>query len=252
MTVGGGVAAAFAPATAVVCVNGPAYPNERRFPLRPPAIAPGRSGALAWVVLVGAPVAAMLLLAGGRWVVGGIVAVRRVLAAAVGGRALHGLARRWLVVVPAGLVIHDPLSLADPVLFQRAAIAGLGPAPAQAERSRRPDVGRFGLALELRLTEPTGLLVIDRPGRRPTAETVTTERDPHRPHPRRGRPRRSDRPRLPGQLKRAPENEAQDEADEEHECDGHHRLTGRCVAARHLAGAHVATAAPSTLVSARS
>ena len=30
--------------------------------------------------------------------------------------------------VPAGVVVHDPLTLADPVLFQRPAVARLGPA----------------------------------------------------------------------------------------------------------------------------
>ncbi len=76
----------------------------------------------------------MLLLAGGRWVVGGIVAVVGCFAAAVAGRALHGLARRWLVVVPAGLVIHDPL-LAWPTRCcssVRRSLA-LGPAPAEAD-----------------------------------------------------------------------------------------------------------------------
>jgi hypothetical protein len=33
--------------------------------------------------------------------------------------ALHGLSRRWGVLVPAGFVIVDPLTLSDPVLFLR-------------------------------------------------------------------------------------------------------------------------------------
>ena len=35
------------------------------------------------------------------------------------GRALHQLTQRWLVFVPAGLVVHDHLSVGDPVLFTK-------------------------------------------------------------------------------------------------------------------------------------
>ena len=52
-------------------------------------------------------------------------------------RALHGLSRRWIVFVPAGLVIHDPLTMSDAVLFPRRSIVSLGPAdPADAARPR--------------------------------------------------------------------------------------------------------------------
>ena len=38
-------------------------------------------------------------------------------------RSLHSLARRLLVLVPAGVVVVDPLTLADPVLMRREQIA---------------------------------------------------------------------------------------------------------------------------------
>ena len=34
-------------------------------------------------------------------------------------RSMHNLSRRWAVFVPAGMVLHDPLALLDPVLFPR-------------------------------------------------------------------------------------------------------------------------------------
>jgi hypothetical protein len=37
----------------------------------------------------------------------------------LGARALHALSRRWIVLVPAGVVVADPLTLADPTLFLR-------------------------------------------------------------------------------------------------------------------------------------
>src|SRR5207244_1726483 len=111
-----------------------------------------------------------LLLAHQRWAAGVVVAVAGCAGAVVSGRALHGLARRWLVFVPAGIVLHDPLTLADPVLFQRPVIDGLGPAPAE-PAGRRLDLtaGATGLALAVRLREPTGVFAITRAGRRPTA-----------------------------------------------------------------------------------
>ena len=167
------VALAFTPAVAAWCVNGPACANERRYPLRPPAVVLIGPAAVAWIVTLAGPGAAVLLLAERRWVVGMIVAVIGCGGAVLAARALHGLSRRWFVFVPAGIVLHDPITMADPVLFQRPVIAGVGPAPAEPDGSRLDlTAGAAGLALALRLREPTGVMAITKPGRRPTAETV--------------------------------------------------------------------------------
>jgi len=71
-----------------------------------------------------------LLLADQRWIAGGITLVVAVPVVWVLARALHGLSRRWAVLVPAGLVIVDPLTLADPVLFLREMLAELRPVDA--------------------------------------------------------------------------------------------------------------------------
>jgi hypothetical protein len=42
-------------------------------------------------------------------------------------RSLDSLSRRWAVLVPAGFVVVDPLSLSDPVLFLREHIHHLAP-----------------------------------------------------------------------------------------------------------------------------
>lgn len=169
------VALAFTPAVATWCINGPAYANERRYPLRPPAVVLVGPAVVAWVVTLAGPTAAVLLLAERRWIVGVVVAVVGCGGSVLAARALHGLSRRWFVFVPAGIVLHDPLTMADPVLFQRPAIEGLGPAVVEAEAAgRRLDLtaGAAGLALALHLREPTGVLAITKAGRRPTAETV--------------------------------------------------------------------------------
>ena len=171
----------FLPETGVAFVNGSAYPNERRFPLRLPG--PLLLGPLlvAWALAVGTPIAAALLLAAEQWVVGGALAVAGAAAAFLLGRALHGLSRRWVVFVPAGLVLHDPMTLADPVLFPKLQIAGIDAADASTAAldltQRSP-----GLAIELALRE-TASLVLTKPGERvgPTVDADRVLFTPTRP-----------------------------------------------------------------------
>ncbi|GAC1531839.1 MAG: hypothetical protein NVS3B12_08510 [Acidimicrobiales bacterium] len=142
----------FLPGTGIMFVNGPAYPNERRFLLAVPGALLLGPVEVAWLCLVGTPVTAVLLLATGRWILGGIVLVAAGATTWLVGRALHGLSRRWVVFVPAGLVLHDPMSLADPVLFRRQVIETVGPAAATSD-SLDLTQRAMGLALELRLRE---------------------------------------------------------------------------------------------------
>ena len=74
-------------------------------------------------------VAPVLLLADGRIVLG--VAALLVGAGVVYllGRSLDSLSRRWAVLVPAGFVVVDPLSLADPTLFLREHVRHVAPEP---------------------------------------------------------------------------------------------------------------------------
>jgi hypothetical protein len=73
----------------------------------------------------------------------------------LGLRALHQLSRRWVVYVPAGVVIHDPLALSDPVLFPKRSVRSLGAAAVDSEGTATDVSGRaLGLVLELRLGEP--------------------------------------------------------------------------------------------------
>jgi hypothetical protein len=167
------VLVAFAPSTGQTFVNGSAYGDEQRMPLRPPAPLLAGPVVLAWAALAGPAVAGPLLLAARAWVAGGLVLAAGLPAAWVSARALHGLARRWLVFVPAGLVVHDPLSLADPVLLPRTLIQRIGPAPADTEAVELTR-GALGLALELELTEPTTM--VRRPVGRAAAETISVTR----------------------------------------------------------------------------
>jgi hypothetical protein len=155
---------AFAPETGMLFVNGPAYPNERRYPLRVPGILLLGPLLLAWAICVGGPIAGALLLAARQWVAGLVVLVLSGGASFVLIRALHGLSRRWVVFVPAGLVLHDPMAIADPVLFQRRVIETLRPAPAGSD-SLDLTQRAVGLALELVLREKVPMVLV-RPGNR--------------------------------------------------------------------------------------
>lgn len=136
-------ALALAPPFAVAAVNGPAYGDERRFPLKiPPALFLGPLPIA--IALVGAGVTAPpLLLAARQWVVGGVALVIGVPLAVVAVRSLHGLSRRFAVLVPAGFVLVDPSAISDPVLFRREHVVALG----ALEPRARPDADVVDLRL---------------------------------------------------------------------------------------------------------
>lgn len=145
----------FAPDLARWHVNGPAYPNERRYPLRPPGAVLLGPLYLAWFAAVPLPALGILLAAGGS-VAGAAVTVAGAGGLLLGGRAMHRLARRWLVFVPAGVVLHDHLALSDPVLFPKKIVRRMGP-ERDVAASWDLTLGAPGLALELGLDEETEL-----------------------------------------------------------------------------------------------
>jgi hypothetical protein len=146
------VAAAFACCgpVAQAAANSEAYGDEIRFPLRiPPALFLGPVPLA--IVSIGAGVAiGPLLLADGRVGAGIVVTVSGLALAAALARSLHALSRRWLVLVPAGLVVADPLALLDPVLMRREQIARV---------VRAPDEVTAGV-LDLRLGSPAGTVLV--------------------------------------------------------------------------------------------
>ncbi len=168
-------AAALSPLTGDAFVNGSAYGDERRLALRVPApllvLVP-----LLWAVMATATVAGPLLLGAGQWVAGTAASFAGVAVVVLGGRSLHGLARRWVVFVPAGVVLHDRLALADPALFPRRMVARLGPAPvgADADPGALDLTARaLGLVLLLELHE---VLPVGVPAGRREVATVDTRR----------------------------------------------------------------------------
>ena len=159
------------PAVADTYVDGASYGDEKRFLLRAPGPVVLALGPLAWALTVAGVVVGPLLLASGDSAVGSAACVAGLPIAAASARAIHHLHRRWIVLVPAGFVLHDHLALADPTLLPRDALASVGPAPADTDAHDLTQKAR-GLALEVRCREPHDLRPASRDG---SAEVVTTE-----------------------------------------------------------------------------
>ena len=105
-------------------VQGGAYGDERRFALRTPLpyLAPA---ALGWLLLTSTLIGGSILVAAGQWIVGAPLCLIGAVTAPALVKRLHRLSRRWLVLVPAGIVIHDHLALAETVMSPRSKIASM-------------------------------------------------------------------------------------------------------------------------------
>jgi hypothetical protein len=144
-------------------INGSSYGDERRFPLRPPGPVVFGPLELVWVAMVASFLAGPLLLAAKQWIPGAIISVLAVGLCVAGARALHQLSKRWLVFVPAGLVLVDRATLLDALLVQRHVVSSIGIAE---EDSAATDLsaGAIGLQVELRLSTTDS--IIPTPARR--------------------------------------------------------------------------------------
>jgi len=172
----------FVPVVTDVFVDGSSYGPEKRMALRTPTLLFLGPVELAWAVVVGAIAAGPLLLAARMWVLGAIALVLGAVSVVPALRSLHQLSRRWLVFVRVGFVLHDPLSLADPVLFLRQDVESLGPAPADAEGAATDLTGRaLGLALELRLRQKVTMGLIERRNQSRNIDTKRVLFTPARP-----------------------------------------------------------------------
>lgn len=155
---GSGVAMVFVLAAPVAstAANALAYGDERRFMLRVPLpllLAPVPIA----VLLVGfGAVSGPLLIADSRVGAGVIATIVGWLLAALLVRALHPLSCRFLVLVPAGVAIADPLTLTDAVLVRREQIEHFGRLGATTLSGPALDlrVGTLVGSVALELSEP--------------------------------------------------------------------------------------------------
>lgn len=152
-----GAFSVFLPDYAAAQVQAAAYGAERRLPLRVPVpqVAPI---ALAWLVTTGLVAGALFLVASETW----LAAVPCAVAAAAAGwfllPRLHRFSRRWLVVVPAGIVVHDHVLLAETFMVKAHSVTGVSPVSSPGEALDLSGVARGTLiAIELREAENLAL-----------------------------------------------------------------------------------------------
>ena len=164
---------AMAPSVGDTFVDGSSYGPERRFALRVPAPVLLGPIEVTWALLLAGALAGPLLLAAEQWVAGAAALVVGLPLGFWAVRSLHTLSRRWLVFVPGGVVIHDPLTVTESVLMPKARIARLGPAPADTDAYDLTQRA-LGLALQVDLNDPLPVSLYRPRADRP--ETATVER----------------------------------------------------------------------------
>ena len=155
---------AFASETARVFVQASAYGDEDRYPLRPPR-SYALAAVIAWLMWSASLISGPLLVAAQQWTAGVVVSCVAIGSSVVLWPRWHRLSVRWFVIVPIGVVIHDPIVLAETLMLRRSEIAALHLAP---EASRAADLtgSAGGPAIEIVTRQAvTALLAM------PTAET---------------------------------------------------------------------------------
>ena len=132
-------------------VQASAYGDEERFPLRVPAGA-GLAAIVSWIVWAPALIAGPLLLAAESWLAGALLTLLAVAGVVLLGPRWHRLSLRWFVLVPAGVVVHDPVVLADTFPLRTAQVASIRLAPADTQAADLTGPAS-GYAVEIATTE---------------------------------------------------------------------------------------------------
>ena len=103
-------------------INGSAYGDEVRIPLRAPGPLLLGPVPLAWTVVASSLIFSVILLSSQNYVSGFIVLTIGSSLSYFSCRSLSALSQRWLVFVPAGIVLHDNMVLSDPFLIRKSMI----------------------------------------------------------------------------------------------------------------------------------
>ena len=134
-----------------VFVQASSYGDEERLPLRFP-VAAGSAAVVMWVIWAPALLLGPILIAVKNPFGGGILTLLAVAGIVLLVPKWHRLSRRWLVLVPAGLVVHDPVVLADTLMVRTNQLAGMRLAPADTEAADLTGPAS-GFAIEVQASE---------------------------------------------------------------------------------------------------
>ena len=122
-----GVIAAFAMSSAELgqrWVQFAAYGSEQRFPLRPPLgyVIPA---VFLWMLMAACGISAMIAAERAQWVAAVALGVCAIALGVLGSTRWHRLSCRWLVFVPAGVVIHDPVVLLETAMWRSHVVSSI-------------------------------------------------------------------------------------------------------------------------------
>lgn len=138
-------------------VQASAYGDETRFVLRAP-LGFLAASIVTWLIAATNVFVGLALVVSGSWVIGTVLITVGVAVTAWAWPRWHRMSRRWLVLVPAGVVVHDHLALAETVMVQRTNLAHLRLAPAdtQAADLTGPATGHM---VEITTREPVTAII---------------------------------------------------------------------------------------------
>jgi hypothetical protein len=134
-----------------VFVQASSYGDEERLLLRFP-VAAGSAAVVMWVIWAPALLLGPILIAAKNPIGGGILTLLAAAGIVLLVPKWHRLSRRWLVLVPAGLVVHDPVVLADTLMVRTNQLAGMRLAPADTEAADLTGPAS-GFAIEVQASE---------------------------------------------------------------------------------------------------
>lgn len=113
-------------------VQASAYGDEVRIPLRAP-VGYAAPAAVSWLLWSSCVITGPLLMGAGAWAAGIPITALAAAGTALLPRRWHQLSRRWLVFVPAGVVVHDRVVLAETLMVRRHDVRSLSLALAGTE-----------------------------------------------------------------------------------------------------------------------
>jgi hypothetical protein len=142
-------------------VQASSYGAEDRHLLRPPA-AYLAAALVSWVLAAAGLTAGVTMLADERWALGVPITVVGAGIALWSTPRWHRLTRRWFVVVPVGVVVHDHLVLAETLMLRRSEISGLRLAPADTDAADLTGPAG-GHAIEITTTGPVTVVYAGTP-----------------------------------------------------------------------------------------
>ena len=138
--------------------DGASYGDERRFLLRAPGPVLLLFGPLAWLTSLAGFTVGPILLLNKNFLFGSLISLCGFPLSVLASNAIYQLGKRWLVLVPAGILLLDHLSVGDPTLIPRNQLANFSPAKVE---TNALDLSQnsFGLSLEIQCLTPLSMML---------------------------------------------------------------------------------------------